>query len=224
MLPAKKGLNRFVWDLRHPTLPGAPEVYIEGSFRGHKAIPGEYSFVLSFGDTRLTTKAAIRNNPLIPTTAEEFADYDGFMEQAEATYTEMTVLTNQMHALHGRLKALESNLEASGKTELQEQARELSKAMDAWDKTMVQRLSKAYDDVENFVNGFTAEYLTALNHADSAIPRVNQGTKQKIAELNGVWARHKATARDILDKQVAALNQALQQAGIGVLYLPASGR
>ena len=224
MLPAKKGLNRFVWDLRYPTLPGAPEVYIEGSFRGHKAIPGEYSFVLSYGDTRLTTKAAIRNNPLIPTTAGEFADYDRFMEQAEATYTEMTVLTNQMHDLHGRLKALESNLEASGKTELREQARELSKSMDAWDKTMVQRLSKAYDDVENFVNGFTAEYLTALNHADSAIPRVNEGTKQKIAELNGVWARHKATARDILDKQVAALNQALQQAGIGVLYLPASGR
>ncbi len=224
LLPAKKGLNRFVWDLRHATLPGSPEVYIEGSYRGHKAIPGQYSFVLSFGETRLKTEAAIVNNPHIPTTAEEFADYDRFMEQAEATFSEMTVLTNQMHALHGRLKDVEALLQASSQSGLLEQARTLSKAMDTFDKTMVQRLSKAYDDVENFVNGFTAEYLTALNHADSAIPRVNEGTRQKIAELNGVWARHKATAGDILDRQVAALNQALQQAGIGVLYVPADFR
>ena len=220
VLPAKKGLNRFVWDLRHNPLPGAPKVYIEGSYQGHKAIPGDYTLELSFGDTRLKTGAAIRQNPLIRTTAEEFSDYDRFMEQAEAAYTEMTVLTNQMHALHGRLKEVESNLQASSKPGLLEEARTLSIAMDAWDKTMVQRLSKAYDDVENFVNGFTAEYLTALNHADSAIPRVNEGTKQKIAELNGVWARHKATARDILDRQVTAFNQALQEAGIGVLYIP----
>lgn len=224
LIPAKKGLNRFVWDMRHPNLPGAPEVYIEASYRGHKAIPGEYSFMLSFGDTKLETRAALLNNPLIPTTAEEFADYDRFMTQAEATYTEMTEMTNQMHALHGRVKELESHLKATPQSQLLEQARGLSEVMDAWDKTMVQRLSKAYDDVENFVNGFTAEYLTALNHGDSAIPRVNEGTVQKIAELNGVWARHKTTALDIFNRQVAALNQALQQAGIGVLYVPADLR
>ena len=31
---------------------------------------------------------------------------------------------------------------------------------------MAQRLSKAYDDVENYENGFTAHYLTVLNQAD----------------------------------------------------------
>ena len=83
---------------------------------------------------------------------------------------------------------------------------------------MAQRLSKAYDDVENFVNGFTAEYLTALNHADSAIPKVNTGTKEKIKVLNGVWEGHKASGSDILNNQVTAFNTALQAAGIGVLY------
>jgi hypothetical protein len=83
---------------------------------------------------------------------------------------------------------------------------------------MVQRLSKAYDDVENFVNGFTAEYMTAFNHADSAIPKVNSGTKKKISDLNGIWQGHKATAMEILENQVSAFNSELQAAGIGVLY------
>ena len=66
----------------------------------------------------------------------------------------------------------------------------LAEALQDWDGTMVQRLSQAYDDVENFVNGFTAEYLTALNHADSGIPRVNKGTEAKIESLDATWSTH----------------------------------
>src|SRR5690606_21308069 len=44
-----KGLNRFVWNMRYPTMPGAHGVYIESSFRGHKAIPGKYTATLKAG-------------------------------------------------------------------------------------------------------------------------------------------------------------------------------
>ncbi|MFM1879137.1 MAG: hypothetical protein RLZZ241_2003 [Bacteroidota bacterium] len=217
-LSTKKGLNRLVWDLRYGSLPGVPKVYIEGSYRGHKAIPGRYTIALKFGSSVFTTEAVLTSNPLIPTTEAEFLDYHEFMSQSEATYTEMTEITNQMYRMQDRLKALQSHLKELGKTELFNQAGTLLSAMDAWDKLMVQRLSKAYDDVENFVNGFTAEYITAFNHADSAIPRVNSGTKQKVSELNTVWKTHKGAAIEILEKQVPAFNLSLQQAGIGVLY------
>ncbi|MBC2838475.1 glycosyl hydrolase [Robiginitalea sp. SC105] len=220
VLPKAPGLNRFVWDLRHQSLPGAPEVYIEGSYSGHRAIPGSYTLELTYGNTKKTSRAAILPNPKLPTTPAEFADYHEFMGAAEATYTEMTVMTNKMREVQTRLKALISHLEANGKQELASQGRELDRAMEAWDKTMVQRLSKAYDDVENYVNGFTAEYLTAMNHGDSGIPRINEGTRNKIGELNQRWQGHKATARQLLDTRVAGFNTALKEAGVGVLYLP----
>ena len=50
----------------------------------------------------------------------------------------------------------------------------LLKKMKAWDEDMVQRKSKAYDDVENFPNKFTANYLFLINQTESDIPRVNQ--------------------------------------------------
>ena len=45
-LSAKKGLNRIVWDMRYPTLPGVPDAYFECSYKGHKAVPGKESFIL----------------------------------------------------------------------------------------------------------------------------------------------------------------------------------
>ena len=85
---------------------------------------------------------------------------------------------------------------------------------------MVQRLSKAYDDVENFVNGFTAEYITAFNHADSGIPRVNQGTKDKVAALNRQWTGYRAEALKLINDAVPAFNASLRDVGVGAVYYP----
>jgi hypothetical protein len=63
LLPKSKGLNRFVWDLRYSTIPGVPGVYIEGSYSGHKAIPGKYRLALKFGDQTAATDAEILRTP-----------------------------------------------------------------------------------------------------------------------------------------------------------------
>jgi hypothetical protein len=210
VLPKKKGLNRFVWDLRHASLPGAPKVYIEGS---------TYTLRLSYADVRLETTSAILPNPVIPTTAEAFREYDEFMGRAETTYSEMTHMTNRLYDLQGRLKEMISFLEKARYEDLASEAREVSGKLDAWDKGMVQRLSKAYDDVENYVNGFTAEYLTALNHGDSGIPRINQGTRDKIASLNARWNTLKAQAENLITEDIESLNRKLHEVGIGPLYL-----
>jgi hypothetical protein len=79
-------------------------------------------------------------------------------------------------------------------------------------------LSKAYDDVENYVNGFTANYIRAFNEADSDQPRVTAGTKKRIGELNTVWQKHKSVA-DPLEQRLKELEQRLFEAGIGPLSL-----
>ncbi|MEY3368045.1 MAG: hypothetical protein RI973_1200, partial [Bacteroidota bacterium] len=55
VLSTNKGLNRFVWDLRHATAPGVPDVYIESSYRGHKVPPGTYTLRLTRGDQQTST-------------------------------------------------------------------------------------------------------------------------------------------------------------------------
>jgi len=219
VLPAKKGLNRFVWDLRHSGLPGAPEAYIEGSFRGRRAMPGTYTLSLKAGEVQKQTQATLLPNPMIPTSEATWRDYDTTMKQAEDRYREMTELTNAMYVLQGRLQEMISHLETTPHTEVTEEAKRTLNKMKEWDKKMVQRLSKAYDDVENYVNGFTAEYLTALNHGDSGIPRINTGTKAKLESLNAQWNTHKREAELLMSEDVEGLNRKFYELGIGALYL-----
>lgn len=92
--------------------------------------------------------------------------------------------------------------------------------MIAWDSEMVQRKSKAYDDVENFPNKFTANYLFAINHAESSLPRVNQATRDRLEALNQQWAVLRKEGRTLVTEEVPALNQKLWSAGIGALWAP----
>ena len=210
----KKGMNRLVWDLRYPLLEATPKVYIEGSFRGHKAIPGNYTISVSYGKEKHTTSVAILPNPKYPTTQAEYEEYHTFMSTGEATYNEMTRLTNKLFIAQQSLETLLPKIDAKKYPQTLINAKSTLEKVKAWDGIMVQRLAQAYDDVENFVNGFTAEYITVINQTESAIPKVNNGSKEKMAELNQQWESHKKEAEE-LQKELTKLNQLLFESGFG---------
>ena len=202
--------------MRYETLEGIPAVYIEASFRGHKAVPGKYTATLSYADYTASVPVEIRKNPLLETTDAQYAEYHVFMSEAEATYNDMTQQVNRLYEKTKRLEkiAAEQPLQAALKTEVEKLLEDLK----AWDGTMAQRLSKAYDDVENYVNGFTANYIRAFNEADSDQPRVTAGTKKRIAELNAEWQQHKAVG-DPLEERLARIERQLFEACVGALSL-----
>jgi photosystem II stability/assembly factor-like uncharacterized protein len=71
-LPARVGLNRFVWDGRYPaalTLPG----HAVGGITAPLAPPGRYAARLTIGDETLERQFAILPDPRLPTTPEEYA-------------------------------------------------------------------------------------------------------------------------------------------------------
>ena len=84
---------------------------------------------------------------------------------------------------------------------------------------MIQRKSKAYDDVENFPNKFTAEYLFLIDATNSTIPRVNQPSKDRKAELDAQWSGYKARANSFLKTAVPEFNKKLWEAGIGAIRI-----
>ena len=70
-LRLKAGLNRFVWDMRYQSLPGIPTAYIEGSYRGHKAMPNLYSASLKLENKTAEVSFKILPNPLYNITKED---------------------------------------------------------------------------------------------------------------------------------------------------------
>jgi hypothetical protein len=218
VLPAKKGLNRFVWNLRHATIPGVPEVYIESSYAGHKAIPGTYRFVLKAGGKTVETSAKILANPDYRITTQDYKEYNAIMSEMEANVTDMHKRINALNSTRKNLETLLTSLPATSNYDaVRKEATALIARMKAWDEEMVQRKAKAYDDVDNFDNKFTANYLFLLNQTESDIPQVNQPSVDRKAELDAQWSKLKAQAEQFTNVDIPGLNKQLWALGVGAV-------
>ncbi len=213
-LSKKEGLNRFVWDMRTALLPGIPDVYMEAAFRGHVVPPGEYTIELHVNGTIKTTKATIREVPQYETKPGQYQEYHGFMTVLEQDLTAMHTMVNTLFESQKQLKNVLKTLKD---TSLAKAGKTLLAQMESWDKAMVQRKSQAYDDVENFPNKFTAEYLFLIDATNSAIPRMNQASKNRKIELEAQWKTLKAQGETLIDTSIPAFNEKLWQAGIGAI-------
>ncbi|MBL7826908.1 MAG: glycosyl hydrolase [Saprospiraceae bacterium] len=219
VLSKSAGLNRFVWDMRFPTMPGVPNTYFENSFAGHKVSPGRYQFILKSGDKEVKTEVEIWPNPLYSTSKSAYQAYDQIMTDMEQKLTDMHRMINSIQEKQLQLQELLGKLPAGEKYEAaRNTGKDLLSKMKTWDEMMVQRKSKAYDDVENFPNKFSANYLFLINQTESDIPQVNQPSIDLKKELDVEWGKLKSDGETILNDALPKLNKLLWEAGVGGVW------
>ena len=216
LLTKKEGLNRFVWDMEYPIMPSIPGVYMEAGFGGHSVSPGIYTFKLSVEGQTVSTTGTIKELPTYETKPGQYEEYDAFMTVAEQELTKMHNMINQLHAVEENLKEM---LKDVSNASVKKEGEKLLADMKAWDEDMVQRKSQAYDDVENFPNKFSAEYIFMINQTSSTIPRLNKASKDRKVELDAQWAGLKARGNQFINTAIPAYNKVLWEAGIGALRL-----
>ncbi|WP_430428394.1 glycosyl hydrolase [Maribacter litoralis] len=216
VLSKEEGLNRFVWDMKYPIMPGVPDVYIEAGFSGHKVSPGTYTFTLKVDGQTVSTTGVIKEVPTYETKPGQYEEFDAFMTDAEAELTEMH---NMVNLLYKAQQDLAEVLKKVTDVEAKSKGEKLLADLKAWDADMVQRKSQAYDDVENFPNKFTAEYLFMINQTNSSIARLNKSNKDRKAELDKKWETLKAKGNQLKNSEIPAYNKTLWDAGVGAIRL-----
>jgi hypothetical protein len=219
-LSSNKGLNRFVWDMRYPSIPSIPGVFIESSFRGHKAIPGNYTITVKAGPQSTTTTASILANPLYKVGVNDYKEFDDLMKQMEGEVMTMHTMILDLYDSKNQLEAVLKNLPSEDKyAAVKAKGDSVVKLLKAWDEDMVQRKSTAYDDVENFPNKFTANYMFMVNQNESDIPRVNQPVLDLLKEYTPIWEALKARGLDLQNNTLPTLNKQLWEAGVGAVWV-----
>jgi len=220
VLSKKEGLNRFVWNMSYPIMPGVPNVYIEANYKGHKVPPGNYSIELKVGNKIVSTNAIINENPQYETTDGQYEIYDVFMKTMEQSLTEMHQKVNTLYKAQHQIKDIVKSLKKKpDNDDLVKVGKELINQLVKWDEDMIQRLSKAYDDVENYPNKFTAEYMFLINMTESSIQRVNQSSRDRKKELDTQWKVLNNRANVLIDSAIPKYNKQLWDAGIGAIKM-----
>jgi photosystem II stability/assembly factor-like uncharacterized protein len=220
VLNAAPGLNRFVWNLRHATLSGVPTVFIEGSYAGRKAVPGDYSVrVKALGQER-TVSFVILPDPRLKASAAEYEAQDKMAAAVEAGVNDIHHSVIRMRQIKEQVAYLMSLLENRPTLKpLLDNGKALVKRIDTWEAELVQNKSQANDDVINFANKLSADYIFLKGELDSNVPYVRQAHTTRLNELNAVWQKHKSEMEAIM-KGVDAFNQQCRQMNVQNIVVP----
>jgi hypothetical protein len=202
-------------------MTGVPEVYLESSFHGHKVSPGVYTLLLKVGKFESKTVCKILPNPRYDISPEAYLEYHTFMMAMEETLNDMHGKVNKIQKMQKQIEeVLKDFPEGEKYTALKKAGKDLVKKMKAWDDDMVQRKAKAYDDVDNYENKFTANFMFLINHSESDIPKVTKPNRDRLAELALEWNKLNVRASELIEKEVPAYSKLLWEIGIGAVRVP----
>ena len=172
------------------------------------------------GAQKSSTTTSILANPLYQVGENDYKEFDALMKQMEGEVITMHTMILDLYESKSQLEAVLKNLSSDSKYSAVKAAGEgLVKQLKAWDEDMIQRKSTAYDDVENFPNKFTAEYMFMVNQNESDIPRVNQPVLDLLKEYTPIWEALKARGLDLKNNLLPALNKQLWEAGVGAVWI-----
>ena len=219
VLSKSEGVNRFVWDRRYAGVLGAPKAYIEGSYSGHKAIPGEYTVSLTVGEQQQKATFNILPNPLIEAGNEDYQAQHELMQSTAKTVNELHGKVNELDDIRQQIETTLARMGDDPRfAKLHARGKQLLADIVKWDGQLIQRKSQSYDDVINFENKLSAEYLFLRGQVSDNIPAVTKAMTTREKELDAEWAPLKEEAQQ-LDRTIQAFNEALIKAGFGAIFI-----
>jgi len=148
-------------------------------------MPNEYTDRIKQDDQLSKVSFHIAAHSLYETPRKDYQETHAFKMKDEANLTDMNVKVNALKEIHNTIISMLKDLPREEKyNKVSSEGAVIIQTLQSWDEDMVQRKSKVYDDVENFPNNFTAEYMFLINQNDNDIPKVTHASKDRLVELD----------------------------------------
>jgi photosystem II stability/assembly factor-like uncharacterized protein len=212
----RTGLNRFVWDLRHANLPDINNVFIEGSNAGRTVVPGTYTAQLIINDSIVQSASfKVMADPRITASAEDFAEQDNYSKMTSEDIEAIHVSVVQLRKVQAQLSDFANRTENNKELDsLRKTAESIRKSIVAWEEHLIQPKSQSNDDVINFVNKLSANFIFLKGEIEGNgnIPYLTQGQKERYHELHNEWMIYLKQKNDFIDKDIKSFNEACSKA------------
>ena len=212
-LPAKVGLNRFVWDLRYPDAAHFKGLILwGGGLEGPEVVPGEYQVRLTaFGATQIRN-FQVRKDPRLQTTAEDYAKRFELGKKIRDKLTETHEAIVRIRDVRDQLKAVADRAQTvSADTTLAAASRVLSKKLTTVEEALYQTKNASSQDPLNFpirLNNKLSLLTGTVGDAESA------PTAQSYAVYDDVSGKidvQLATLKKLLSEDLAAFNRLVRE-------------
>jgi hypothetical protein len=182
------------------------------SLAGAKAVPGTYQVQLHLNGETLSEDFKILPNPLAEATVVQMQEQFDFVNGVNQTIDKAHQAIKKIRTVNKKLKEFQSNFaEDKSAKELREQAKKLTIALSAVEKTLYQTQNRSNQDPLNFPIRLTNK----LGHINNLV-LINDfppTAQDKIVrdELTKAIEEQLVTYTSLMEKEVTAFNKAFKE-------------
>jgi photosystem II stability/assembly factor-like uncharacterized protein len=217
-LPTEAGLNRFVWNLRSPSATNIPNLILWGAnLAGPKVVPGNYAVRLVVdGKTIATENFAVKADPRISTTPEEFQKQFDLLSKINQKLTETHEAILEIRDVRKQFEDLSARLKPEQK-DFKDRAAEIVKKLTAVEEELVQTKIKSSQDALNFpirLNNKLAALSSTVDGGDSA---PTQQSYLVFEELSDKIDRQLTILSQVKNGDIAAFNKTFAEKNLPVI-------
>jgi hypothetical protein len=212
-LPAKAGMNRFAWDLRHADATRFKNLIMwAGNTTGPRATPGAYQVRLTVGGKSQTQPLEVRKDPRLAATQADFEAQQALALQIRDKLTETNDAIVRIRSVRDQVATAADRAKAAGQGQkVQDAAEGLKKKLTAVEEALYQTKNRSNQDPLNYpirLNNKLSQLTGVVNSADA---RPTDQTVQVYQDIAGKIDVELGRLREALDKDLAAFNALVRE-------------
>ncbi len=221
VVPADTGMNRFVWDMRHPDaeeVPGA--IFWDGSTAGPKVLPGIYQIRLTSGAFIQKQSFEIRKDPRVEFSQEDLKHQLDLLlkinrkiTEAHKTINSIREIQKQFNEFCGKFK------DTSLVREIRKFAKPLLDSLSAVENELIQTKIKSSQDVLNYPMKLSNKLVSLTSTVSSADMRPTKQSIEVFEQLSGLVDLEVRKCQWLCEKELPKLNEFIKAKELPVILI-----
>jgi len=218
---AKKGLNRWVWDLRRDGFRCIANMRLFAGLQGARVIPGDYQVRVTVGGYSKTRSFKVVPDPRDDIPAAQFAELDAHLTKIASILSSLITRLEKLRAARDQALMLAGLTKNHARhQDIKASADSLSARIAAWEAKVTQPKYETLEDEINYPNMLDAQLVYLLQSSDRMDAPVSASARARLVDLKAEWDVLVKEYESIIKEDIAEFNRLLKQEGIGPVVVP----
>jgi hypothetical protein len=218
---AKKGLNRWVWDLRRDGFRCIANMRLFAGLQGARVIPSDYQVRVTVGGHSQTRSFKVVSDPRDDIPAAQFAELDAHLTETASILTGLITRLERLRAARDQVTTINGLTKNHARhQDIKASADSIVARVAAWEAKVIQPKHETLEDEINYPNMFDAQVMHLLQSSDRMDAPVSAGTSARLVDLKPEWDVLVKEYESIIKENIAEFNRLLRQEGIGPVVVP----
>ncbi len=198
------GLQVWHWDLHANDVRCVDGHTLFEGYRGPAVAPGNYTVRVTAGDQSVSTSAEILNDPRVPASDEQTAEWIAMQNRIAGLLDEVLVALEGARKARSQVNALAADHNDEALSQLASAATE---AIDAWEQDITELRHETFEDEDAWVMKLDGQMRHLLDVVEIGGAPVTGGAKARYADLEAAWAKSRKALDEISAEQLGAINR-----------------